>query len=118
MRLNEITYTDAQPIDGYGPGYFRVGGQRHDGALIVSARGVSGWGGYGDDASLLALAGEVDVLFIGTGAVIAQIPATLRSPLEEAGLGVEIMSSPAAARTYNILLSEGRRIAVALLTVD
>jgi NitT/TauT family transport system substrate-binding protein len=41
----------------------------------------------------------------------------LARALEEAGLGVEVMSSPAACRTYNILLSEGRRIALALLPV-
>jgi uncharacterized protein len=33
------------------------------------------------------------------------------------GLGVEVMSSPAACRTYNVLLSEGRRVALALLPV-
>jgi len=37
--------------------------------------------------------------------------------LEAAGLGVETMASPAACRTYNVLLSEGRRIALALLPV-
>ncbi|HAL76885.1 MAG TPA: hypothetical protein DCM70_09750, partial [Rhodobacteraceae bacterium] len=37
--------------------------------------------------------------------------------LEEAGIGIEVMSSPSACRTYNILLSEGRRIAAALLPV-
>ncbi len=66
---------------------------------------------------LLALAGDVDVLFIGTGAEIAHIPATLRNTLESAGLGVEVMNSPAACRTYNILLSEGRRVAAALIPV-
>lgn len=117
MRLNEISYTDAQPIDGYGPDFFRVGGERHQGAVLVSAQGVRAWGGFDDTDALLALAGQVDVLFIGTGAEIAHIPADLRTALEEAGLGVEPMASPAAARTYNILLSEGRRIAAALLPV-
>jgi uncharacterized protein len=37
--------------------------------------------------------------------------------MEAAGMGVEVMSSPAACRTYNVLLSEGRRIAVLLLPV-
>ncbi|WP_291737893.1 Mth938-like domain-containing protein, partial [Leisingera sp. F5] len=64
-----------------------------------------------------ALAGEIDVLFIGTGAEIAHIPAELHKALEEAGLGVEAMNSPAACRTYNVLLSEGRRIAMAALVV-
>jgi uncharacterized protein len=37
--------------------------------------------------------------------------------LEEAGMGVEAMASPAACRTYNVLLAEGRRVALALLPV-
>lgn len=117
MRLNEVTYTDAVPIDGYGPGFFRIGGDVHEGAVLVSGDGVSAWGGYEDQDKLLALAGKTDVLFIGTGADVAHIPAGLRDVLEAAGLGVEAMSSPAAARTYNVLLSEGRRIALAMLPV-
>jgi uncharacterized protein len=37
--------------------------------------------------------------------------------LEDAGLGVEVMSSPTACRTYNVVLSEGRRVGLALLPV-
>ncbi|QAX29824.1 Mth938-like domain-containing protein [Leisingera sp. NJS204] len=117
MRLNEVSFSDAQPIDGYGAGFFRIGGQVHQGAVLTSAAGTAAWGGYADTGPLLALAGEADVLFIGTGAEIAHIPADLRKALEEAGLGVEIMNSPAACRTYNVLLSEGRRIAMAALAV-
>jgi len=59
----------------------------------------------------------VDVLFVGTGAETAHLPATLRARLEAAGLGVEAMATPPACRAYNVLLSEGRRIAAALLPV-
>lgn len=117
MRLNEITYTNAVPVDGYGPGFFRIGGQVHEGAVLTGPTGTSSWGGYSDDAPLLALSETVDVLFIGTGAELAQIPRDLRTALESAGIGVEIMNSPAACRTYNVLLSEGRRIALALIPV-
>ncbi|MHA6344138.1 Mth938-like domain-containing protein [Roseivivax sp. CAU 1761] len=117
MRLNEITYTDAQPVDGYGPGFFRIGGTLREGALLLSGQGTRAWGGYDDAAALLALAGEVDVLFVGTGAETAHLPAGLRGELEAAGLGVEVMNSPAACRTYNVLLSEGRRVALAVLPV-
>ncbi|MDA3859157.1 MAG: Mth938-like domain-containing protein [Roseovarius sp.] len=117
MRMTEINFDGATPIDGYGPGFFRVAGQVMEGAICVTVTGARGWGGYDDTASLLALVGEVDVLFIGTGAEMAHIPSALRITLEEAGLGVEIMSSPSACRTYNVLLSEGRRVAVALLPV-
>ncbi len=117
MRLNEIRDFDGPPIDGYGPGFFRVAGEVWQGAVLVHPKGVRGWGGYGDASALLALAREIDVLFIGTGAEIAHVPAGLRSALEEAGLGVEGMASAPAARTYNVLLSEGRRVGAALLPV-
>ena len=117
MRLNEITYSDVKPIDGYGPGFFRVGGEAVDGPLCVGPFGVRAWGGYEDSATLIELVEEIDVLFIGTGAETAHVPGAFRAALEEAGLGVEAMNSPAAARTYNVLISEGRRVAVALLPV-
>ncbi|WP_371059342.1 Mth938-like domain-containing protein [Rhodosalinus sp. 5P4] len=117
MRLNEVVYTDAVPVDGYGPGFFRVGGEAREGPLLLSHRGAASWGGYDDHESLLALAGDVDVLFVGTGAEIAHIPADLRARLEEAGIGVEVMATGPACRSFNVLLSEGRRIALAALPV-
>ena len=117
MRLNEIDYDGRAPIDGYGPGFFRIGGVVHEGAVIVAAGGVRAWGGLADGAALVALAGAVDVLFVGMGAEIAPLPGDLRAALEAAGIGVEAMASPAACRSYNVLLSEGRRIAAALLPV-
>jgi uncharacterized protein len=117
MRINEIQYTDALPVEGYGPGFFRIGGERLDGPQLVTPGGTAGWGGYDDIAPLEALAGQIDVLFIGTGAEMAHIPTALRERLEAVGIGVETMNSPSACRTYNILLSEGRRVAAALLPV-
>jgi len=118
MAISEIDFGAARPIEGYGPEFYRIGGAVLPApALIVPGR-ETGWGGFNDMAPLLALAGQVDVLLIGTGPDIAPIPAGLREPLEAAGVGVEIMSSPAACRTYNMLLSEGRRVGVALLPVQ
>jgi len=115
MRLTEIDFGSAQPIEGYGPDFFRIGGAAHPAPLLIVPGQVVSWGGYDDAAALLPLAGQVDVLFIGTGREIAHLPAALRQTLENAGLAVEVMASPAACRTYNVLLSEGRRIAVALM---
>lgn len=117
MQLTEIEFSGATPIEGYGPGFFRIAGQAIEGPVCVTARGARSWGGYEDRDGILSLADEVDVIFIGTGADTAHVPAELRDTLEEAGLGVEAMNSPAACRTYNILLSEGRRVAAALLPV-
>lgn len=117
MRLNEIHYTEGRPVDGYGPGFFRIGGAVNEGPLAVLPDGAIAWGGYDDLAPLIAAAASLDVLFVGTGAEIAHLPSAFRASLEEAGVGVEAMASPAACRTYNVLLSEGRRIGLAVLPV-
>ena len=117
MQLHEVNFDNAKPVDGYGPGFFRIAGDVHEGDVLLLPERVVPWQGLGDAEALLAVAAGVDVLFIGTGAEIAQIPPELRRGLEEAGIGVEIMATPTACRTYNVLISEGRRIGAALLAV-
>jgi uncharacterized protein len=117
MRLSEVTFQDARPIDGYGPGFFRVGGEVAQGAIVLTATALKGWDGYDDIDSLTALAAEVDVLLIGTGEQMTPIPPALRTACESVGIGVEFMGTPAACRTFNVLMSEGRRVAAALLPV-
>jgi uncharacterized protein len=114
-RLTEVSFGEARPIDGYGPGFWRVGGTVFRGPVLVTASGARAWGGYDDLAPLVALAGEIDVILVGTGPAIAHLPPAFRAALEGAGLGVDVMASDTAARTWNLLLSEGRRVAAALL---
>ena len=115
MAMKPTEFDGAVPVDGYGPGFFRVGGEVLHGPVLVQAGGVQPWSGLEDHGLLLALAGKIDVLFLGMGAEIAHAPAALASALEEAGIMLETMASPTAARTYNVTLSEGRRVACALL---
>ncbi len=75
-------FSGAVPVDGYGPGFFRVAGQVHEGAVIVTASGARPWAGLDDIAALLALASEIDVLFLGMGGDIAAEPAAMASALE------------------------------------
>ena len=118
MQLNEMQYAGGlQPVEGYGPGFFRIAGGRREGPLLTHASGPVPWRGLEDVTPLLALAGENDVILFGMGAEIAHIPTGLRDQLEAAGMGCEIMSSASACRSYNILLGEGRRIALAALPV-
>jgi uncharacterized protein len=117
MRLTPVTYDTALPVSGYGPGFFRVGTHLLRGACLISPWDAGPWGGFEDTAGPLSLAGRIDVLFVGTGAEIAHVPVGFRDAIEAAGMGVEVMNSPAACRTYNVILGEGRRIAVALIPV-
>jgi len=59
-----------------------------------------------------------EVVILGTGArMLFPAPKIIR-PLVEAGIGVEAMDTGAACRTYNILMSDGRRVAAALLMIE
>ncbi|SMH31059.1 Mth938-like domain-containing protein [Maritimibacter sp. HL-12] len=117
MQLTEITFDTARPIDGYGPGFFRVGGAVIEGPVLVTAQAARSWGGVDDIAALTALAGEIDVILFGSGTVMTAVPAGLVATVEAAGMGVEPMATPSACRAYNVLLSEGRRVALAALAV-
>ncbi len=117
MRLTEISYGSAKPIEGYGPGFFRIGWHVLRGPCLITPWDAGLWGGFDDTAAPLSLAGRIDVLFLGMGADIGHPPAAFRTRLHAAGIGIEAMSSPTACRTYNVLLSEGRRIAVCLIPV-
>ena len=117
MRLNEVVFTNAVPIDGYGPGFFRIGGEAYEGAMAVLPTGVSRWAGFDEPSVFVEAAKDIDFLLVGTGAEIAHLPPAFREALEAAGVGVEIMASSQACRTYNVLLGEGRRVGVALLPV-
>jgi uncharacterized protein len=117
MRLTEITYGSALAIESYGPGFFRVGTHVLRGASLITPWDAGAWGGLLDMAAPLSLAGKIDVLLVGLGPEVSVIPRGFRLALEEAGIGVEPMNTPAACRTYNVLLGEGRRIAAAVLPV-
>lgn len=117
MQLNEVNYPDAAPIEGYGKGFFRIGGTAHEAPLTVLPIGISPWKGLADASPFLEAAGSVDVILFGMGSEIAHLPSDLRKLLDDAGIGAEVMSSPQACRTYNVLLGEGRRVGLALLPV-
>ncbi len=111
VTMAEIAFDGAVPVDGYGSGFFRLAGQKYEGAMMLTPSEASGWQGYGDIAPLLARRGEFDIVLVGTGDTIAYPPRDFRETLEAAGLGVEFMQTSAACRTYNLLLAEGRRVA-------
>ncbi len=110
--------SERQVIQSYGAGGFRVSDVRHDGAIIVSASRTIAWA----DAAVTALVPEsiavdIDVLVIGCGARAAFVTPAMRATFKRRGVALEVADTPAACRTYNILLSEGRRVAAALLPV-
>ncbi len=122
MRVSELSFEGPPPIDSYGGGGFRISGEFRAGPLLMLPSGPAPWplegrpeaGSFG---AVLAEAGDLDILLVGMGAEVAPLDRGARAALEAAGIGVEIMSTGSACRTYNVLLSEGRRVGAALVAV-
>ena len=111
-------------IDAYGSGGFRFADMSHRGSILCLPSGMHGWGvtGAGELTleslrPVLDLSDQIDVLMIGMGEEIAVLDPAIRQVLRDAAILVEAVSTGSAVRTYNVLLSEGRRIAAALLPV-
>lgn len=112
-------------IDSFGAGGFRVSGQWRPGSLLILDDQPQDW--RPRDLGDLSMADFAEVIagglalsefvLLGTGTVQAQPPAAVRTGLRQAGLGLEFMTTANAARTWGVLVSQGRRLALALLCV-
>lgn len=122
MLMHEVQFAGVTPIDGYAPGVFSIGGYLHQGGLLILPGRIGAWvpgdpPRREDFDAVVAAAEGIDVLLVGLGADVAVLPAPVRAALDATGLGFDVMATPAACRTYNVLLAENRRVAAALLPV-
>lgn len=111
-------------IEAYGNGGFRFGGMSHRGSILCLPTGIWEWYVARADAldahsleDVVALRDQISLFFLGTGASLVRPSRDIRAALEEAGVALEAMDTGAAARTYNMLLAEGRRVGAALIAV-
>ncbi|HEX6859158.1 MAG TPA: MTH938/NDUFAF3 family protein [Caulobacteraceae bacterium] len=115
----------APSIDAFGGGGFRVSGDWRPGSLLILDDKPRDWPVTSMDALtpaafeevIAAGLGVVEFVLLGTGAKQALPPRAIRETLSAAGMGLEFMSTEAAARTYNVLAAEGRRMAAALIAI-
>ena len=121
MKLHLSQTGSTNVITGYGEGFIEANKQRHEQSLVVMPERVwLEWGASSFEAlsaaDLAALADlKQEVILLGTGRKLRFPRPELMRPLVEAGVGLEVMDVAAACRTYNILVAEERRVAVALL---
>ena len=124
MELTEAARGDRPVVESYGPGGFRIGGERWTGSVLILTDRVIAWdpgdpAGVDADSLIAAIAEEtMELLILGLGAgpaaVSASVPPAARAALRDAGLAVEAMDTGAACRTYNLLAGEGRAVGAAL----
>ncbi len=114
---------DLKVIRAYAPGRVNVSDTLLTKSFIVAAdRLIEDWPPQRfedlDAANLeAALALEPEILIIGTGAAQRFLPGELMGALSRRGMGVEVMDTAAACRTYNVLLSEDRKVVAAILMI-
>lgn len=121
MKLQIATTEGQNTFTAYGEGYVSVNAVRHGSNLIVlPERLIPDW--TTASFATLSLADfeflstlETDIILLGTGNEHRFPRPELMQPLMRANKGLEVMTIQAACRTYNILISEGRKVSAALL---
>lgn len=111
-------------IDSYGPGRFQISTLAYQGPLLVFPNRVVPWTltiadalSVDDLSEVFAEDPPVEVLLFGCGSKMTLVKPSLRQAIRDKGVAMDPMDTGAACRTYNILLSEGRRVAAALIPV-
>lgn len=125
IEIRPAHFPGRAPIDAYGNGGFRFADMSHRGSLLCLPSGIHGWAVNEPNqlsiehfSQIIAQASEIEFLLVGMGDTMRMIPRELRAALKEAGISVDPMSTGAAVRTYNIMLSESRAVAAALIAVE
>jgi uncharacterized protein len=120
MKLHLSRSPNTYLITGYASDHIQVNGMRHEASLVVLPDEViTGWANHLSQLSqahfetLLLRAPEI--ILLGTGKTLLFPSPALYAGLLKANIGVEVMDTAAACRTYNILAAEGRRVAAALI---
>lgn len=123
--IREAHFPGRAPVEAYGNGGFRFADMSHRGSILCLPSGIYGWEPAdraalqeGDFDKVLAEAGVVRILLVGTGDDLKPLPKALRETLRQKGIAADPMSTGAAVRTYNVLLAEDRAVAAALIAVD
>ena len=111
-------------IHGYGGGGFRIAKEPYEGDQILLPRTRFDWSAPAwdkitmDDLAPIFIDALPPLLIMGLGDAPQGLLPELQVALSEKGISMEIMSTPAACRTWNVLLSEGRHAALAMLAID
>lgn len=123
MKLHSDKAAGALRITAYGEGYVVVNEQRiHNSVVVTPTQIIRDWAPatFSDVRleSFEVLEGlEVDIVVLGTGASQQFPDARIAGWLGQRGIGLEVMDTAAACRTYNILMAEGRTVAAMLLPI-
>jgi uncharacterized protein len=121
LKLHLVSSTGQNAFTAYGPGYVVVNGKRYDSSLVVLPEDIiEGWKvdsfeALSEEHFLAIVALHPEIVLFGTGSTFRFLDPRLSQSLAAANIGLEVMDTHAACRTFNILMGEGRRVAAAIL---
>ena len=124
MVIRPAHFPGRAPVDTYGKGGFRFADMSHKGSILCLPSGIYGWAAQtpadlSPETFKRVLAEEnLELILVGTGIDLVPLPESLREALQSRNIRADSMSTGAAARTFNVLLAEGRAVGAALLAVD
>lgn len=121
MKLHADSATSLNTVTAYGPGYVEINRQKHQGPILLMPEGsvlqwrITAFEQLDETAFAELLAFQPEVVLLGTGSSQRFPHPRLAGPIAAARIGLDVMSTAAACRTYNILMAESRRVLAALL---
>ncbi len=125
MDITAAVPAGRQVIESYGAGRFRISGRVYQGSVLVLPGRTLLWPvGAFERLTLdslepvLEASAELEILLLGCGPRLGLVAAELHQALRERGVVVEPMDTGAACRTFNVLVSEDRAVAAALIAVE
>jgi len=116
VKLHLSKFAGLNAFSGYGESHVLINGERHTHSLVVMPEALHEWlPPFLEGAALDALLDlPVEILLLGTGRRLSFPAPEILARFSQRRLGIEVMDTPAACRTYNILLAEGRKVAAAI----
>lgn len=124
LNIRPAHFPGRAPVDTYGNGGFRFAEMSHKGSILCLPSGIYGWTvENAQDISVstfqrVLAETDLEIVLVGTGKDLVPLPEKLKSTLAENGMRADPMSTGAAARTFNVLLAEGRAVGAALIAVE
>ncbi len=124
MKFTLESADNAKLVTNYGPGFFEINRVRFNTGLCLYQDGIFENWNENNPAELSVesfqqiLTKQPEILILGTGSSLIFPPPDLIATLHKFGAVLETMDTSAACRTYNVLVSERRRVAAALMLIE
>lgn len=124
LEVSPLVAEGRKLVTSYGDGLFRFGEETVTGSILLFPESVYSWDVTKTEditpasfSRVIENADDIEILLLGMGSRLTPVPMVWRQALKPHGIVIEPMDTGAACRTYNVLVSEARRVAAAMIAV-